>query len=82
MFDLWYALTQLGCDPGKIVEGWRVYMKEEGNSVSRREFEMNLDEKMESVQFTGDMSFLIRAGINYDISDAMVLVKEKIISLI
>jgi predicted nucleotidyltransferase component of viral defense system len=82
LFDLWYALTQLGCDPEKIVEGWRVYMKEEGNNVSRREFEMNLDEKMESVQFKGDMGFLIRAGIDYDITVAMALVKEKIIALI
>lgn len=82
LFDLWYALTQLNCDPAMIVESWRIYMKEEGNKVSQREFEMNLDEKMDSAQFTGDMGFLIRTGIEYDISEAMKLVKEKIISII
>ncbi|WP_257667216.1 nucleotidyl transferase AbiEii/AbiGii toxin family protein [Parapedobacter tibetensis] len=82
LFDLWYALTQLDCDPKKIVEGWRVYMKEEGNKISRREFEMNLDEKLQSPQFMGDMGFLIRSGIEYDIPNAAKLVKEKIITLI
>lgn len=82
LFDLWYALTQLDCDPARIVEGWHVYMRKEGNKVSRREFEINLDEKMQSVQFIGDMSFLIRAGINYQIHEAAKLVKEKIIALI
>lgn len=82
LFDLWYALTQVSCDPVKIVEGWRIYMSEEGNRVSRREFEMNLDEKMKSTQFTGDMSFLIKAGIEYDTTEAMALVKQKIVELI
>lgn len=82
LFDLWYALTQVNCDPMKIVESWHIYMKEEGNKVSRREFEMNLNEKMQSTQFTGDMGFLIRAGIKYDTVEAMELVTQKIISLI
>lgn len=81
LFDLWWALTELECNPEKIVEGWQVYMKEEGNKISRREFEMNLDEKMKSAQFMGDMGFLLRSGINYDADVAVKLVKEKIIEL-
>lgn len=64
LFDLWYALKQYSCNPEQIIEGWRIYMKEEGNSVSRREFEMNLDDKMGSAQFTGDMGFLLVFELN------------------
>ena len=82
LFDLWYALTQLNCNPEKIVQGWKKYMSEENNRVSRKEFELNLDAKMQSVQFTGDMDFLIREGIDYDVSAAMDIVREKVIELI
>ncbi len=82
LFDLWWSLTQMQSDPVKIVEGWKVYMKEEGNKISRREFEMNLDEKMKSPQFMGDMGFLLRSGIDYDANVAVALIKEKIIELI
>lgn len=82
LFDLWYAMTKLDCQPQKIVDGWKMYMKEENNSVSRREFELNLDAKMQSAQFTGDMDFLIRQGIDYNVPVAMEIVREKIIELI
>lgn len=82
LFDLWYALTQLDCDSEKIVQGWKKYMSEENNKVSRKEFELNLDAKMQSVQFTGDMDFLIREGIVYNVSVAMDVVRQKVIELI
>jgi len=82
LFDLWYAVTKLDCQPKKIVESWKKYMKEENHSVSRREFELNLDAKMQSAQFTGDMHFLIREGIDYTVPAAMELVRKEIIELI
>lgn len=82
LFDLWYAVTKLDCQPKKIVESWKKYMKEENHSVSRREFELNLDAKMQSTQFTADMHFLIREGIDYAVPVAMEIVRKKIIELI
>ena len=82
LFDLWYAITKLDCQPKKIIESWSKYMKEENHTVSRREFELNLDAKMQSAQFTGDMDFLIREGIEYDVPKAMEIVRKEIIELI
>jgi len=82
LFDLWYALTQLDCNPAKIVDTWKQYMEAEGNKVSRREFEMNLEEKKLSGQFHIDMDFLIRSDIKYHMPTAMDLVLNEIIGLI
>lgn len=82
LFDIWYALMQLDCNAKAIVEGWRNYMREDGNSVSRREFELNLIAKMQSPLFTDDMDMLIRSGIPYDVSKAMELVRKQVVELI
>jgi predicted nucleotidyltransferase component of viral defense system len=82
LFDLWYALTQLNCNAENIVQGWKRYMKEENNAVSRREFELNLNAKMQSALFTNDMEMLIQPGINYHVSAAMDVVRDRIIALI
>lgn len=82
LFDLWYALTQLQCNPEIIVEGWRKYMQEEGNTVTQKDFNANLEVKLQSDQFVNDMSFLIRSGINYHVPEAMEIVRNRIITLI
>ncbi|MCX6336121.1 MAG: nucleotidyl transferase AbiEii/AbiGii toxin family protein [Bacteroidetes bacterium] len=82
LFDLWYAITKLDCKPENIVESWGKYMKEENHSISRREFELNLEAKMESAQFIGDINMLIREGIGYNVPDAMEIVRRELIELI
>lgn len=57
-------------------------MQEEGNTVSRREFELNLEAKMQSSLFTNDMEMLIRSGIEYDAVIAMEVIKKQIVELI
>jgi len=57
-------------------------MKEENHSISRREFELNLEAKMESAQFIGDINMLIREGIGYNVLDAMEIVRRELIELI
>ena len=64
------------------MDTWKQYMEAEGNKVSRREFEMNLEEKKLSGQFHIDMDFLIRSDIKYHMPTAMDLVLNEIIGLI
>ncbi len=82
LFDFWFALTQHTCDTDRIVHSWKEYMQQENHSVSRKEFEMNLDAKMQSSQFLSDIDFLLRPGLNYNITDAIELVKKEIIEKI
>jgi len=82
LFDLRYAITKLECKTEKILESWEKYMKEENHTISRREFEISLEAKMESAQFICDMDVLIREGIGYDVPEAMEIARKKLIELI
>ncbi len=82
LFDLWYAITHLSCRPELILESWRRYLNEEKHSITKKEFESNLDAKMQSSQFTSDMNFLIRKGIDYNVSTAMDVVHKTLIKSI
>ncbi len=63
LFDLWYAITQTNANPGKIVEAWKHYMQEEGNSISQQVFMENLEKKVRDKDFIGDMQGLLRTGL-------------------
>jgi predicted nucleotidyltransferase component of viral defense system len=82
LFDLWTGLTKGDAEPGDIVECFRKYIKTQGVSVTRKNFEKNLAEKMKSSPFLSDMDVLLRPGVRYDAVEAYELVLEKLISLI
>lgn len=82
LFDLWYAITQTNADPIKIIEAWKYYMNEEGNTISQKEFLENLQKKITDKDFLGDMEGLLRPGLSYDIEKAYDLVKKKLIDKI
>ncbi|TVR14860.1 MAG: nucleotidyl transferase AbiEii/AbiGii toxin family protein [Balneolaceae bacterium] len=67
MFDLYYALQHLDLDIEKIVTCFYEYMEHEENKApTAREFELNLNEKVQDDEFTGDIMALLRPGIEYD----------------
>ena len=82
LFDLWYAVTQTNADANKIIEAWKFYMNEEGNTVSQKYFLENLQKKITDKDFLGDMEGLLRPGLSYDIEKAYDLVKKKLIDKI
>ena len=82
LFDLWYAVTQTNADANKIIEAWKFYMNEEGNTVSQKDFLENLQKKITDKDFLGDMEGLLRPGLSYDIEKAYDLVKKKLIDKI
>lgn len=82
LFDLWYALDKTNCSANLIVEVWTKYMAAEGNRISRKEFEMNLSEKMTTSLFLTDMKPLIKLGIDYDAIKAINFITECLVSRI
>lgn len=82
LFDLWYALEKTTCSPQIIVDTWRKYMEAEQHKISKKQFELNLSEKMASPIFLTDMKTLIKSEIDYDAKIALKLVLTKLVECI
>ncbi|MFH5884697.1 nucleotidyl transferase AbiEii/AbiGii toxin family protein [Halalkalibaculum sp. DA3122] len=80
LFDLHYALSHLEVDTDKIIDCFREYMKQNDiKPPTGREFELNMQEKMEDREFTGDIEALLRSGIEYDHHQAYDHIHKKLI---
>jgi len=82
LFDLWYALNNADVDIQKVIECFNHYIKEEGNTVTKKEFLQNMEKKIEDADFTGDMNGLLRSGITYDPMEAYSIVKNRVLEQI
>jgi len=81
LFDLYYALINLELDIDKIIECFHAYMEQENNKApTAREFELNMEEKMQDDEFTGEITALLRPEIEYDQDEAYERIMEDIIS--
>ena len=64
-----------------IIECFHSYMQEEENKApTAREFQLNLEEKMQDNEFTGDITALLRPEIEYDHKHAYKNILKTIIS--
>ncbi len=79
LFDLWLCIGQGKASPDKIVACFLEYMKHEGHSVSRAEFERNLHEKQSDPAFLNDITPLLGTSVQYNAVDAMELVRRTLI---
>ena len=80
LFDLHYAIENLDLDIDKLIECFHTYMEQEDNKApTAREFELNLEEKMQDNEFTGDIIALLRPEIEYDQDKAYEMIGAKII---
>jgi len=79
LFDLWLSMSQGMLDPERVLACFSEYMKRQGHSVSRAQFEQNLDDKESDPAFLGDIKPLIRADIDYNAATAMKQVREMLI---
>lgn len=80
LFDLHYAIENLDLDIDKIIECFYAYMEQEDNKApTAREFELNLEEKMQDDEFTGDITALLRPEIKYDQDEAYEMVMNEVI---
>ncbi len=81
LFDLYYALENLDVNLDKIIECFHAYMDQEENKTpTAREFELNLEEKMRDTEFVGDITALLRPGIEYDQDESYRKIMNIIIS--
>lgn len=80
LFDLWLGLSRGLLVPEQVVACFAEYMKHEGRTISRAEFERNLFEKASDPAFLGDISPLLSADVDYDAEKAMGLVREDLVS--
>jgi predicted nucleotidyltransferase component of viral defense system len=83
LFDLQHALENLALDREQVIECFHTYIDHEDiDPPSAREFELNLEEKMQDTDFTGDINALLRPEIEYDEKKAYQNVLNCIISKI
>jgi len=84
LFDLNYSRLNLELDFDKIITCFKEYITfATGNRPpSKKEFLLNIEEKENDVNFTGDMEALLRSGISYDQDDAFKWLKTELIERI
>lgn len=85
LFDLYYCLQAFPeMSKQRIVESFLYYLSKEGNTVSRAEFEANLDKKIADTLFVHDLAALLSPDTqnSYDALIARDTLQENILSLL
>ena len=80
LFDLYYANSKVDLDFEEMIYCFKEYMKSSGNKLpTKKQFLLNIEEKQNDPGFIGDINALLRQGIEYDIDEAFVWLKNVII---
>lgn len=82
LFDLDYALKHSDVDPEQIVAMFVRYVTASGLRISTSEFMSNLEQKRDDRQFCQDIVPLLRAGIDYDVDEAVARVSGELLARI
>ena len=83
LFDLFHALTNLDLDTSALIKCYKEYMAFSANRLpTKKQFLLNMEEKMQDPVFEGDMYSLLRPGIEYDQIKAYELIKTELIEKI
>lgn len=81
LFDLDYSRLNETINLDEVIESFNAYMKFSTEYVpTGREFELNILEKEQDPDFTGDMEALLRPGIHYDQEAAFEWIKNEVIT--
>lgn len=81
LFDLYKALTLANPDPHKIIACYQEYMNFVVEKIpTKKQFLLNLEEKMNDKTFINDTLYLLRPSEDYNPGYAYELVKEKILA--
>lgn len=80
LFDLSFALKQSRTDRDRILAAFSTYMKRSGSSVSRSEFESNLEAKLDDPAFAEDLAPLLAPNVDWNPKDAARLVQKTLLS--
>ena len=80
LFDLWYAFSEKNVHADKVIECFHYFMGQSDAAVSRREFEDNLEHKMQDKTFITDTRGLLPPDYPYDPWIAFKVVMNQLIS--
>jgi predicted nucleotidyltransferase component of viral defense system len=83
LFDLYHALTTLDLDTGILLKCYKEYMAfSVGKPPTRKQFLLNMEQKLEDPDFEGDIYAILRPGVEYDQAKAYKLIKTELINKI
>ena len=80
LFDLWLVLSKLSPDSAKVISSFERYINHQGLSISKAEFEQNLNAKLADELFIRDVAPIILKPEEYDPIKAGELVTMKLLS--
>lgn len=79
LFDLDYVLKQKDVDAESVMNCFRTYMANSGEiPPTRRQFVLNLEEKLKDKEFIQDTFALLKPGNTFDIDEAYINLKNQI----
>jgi predicted nucleotidyltransferase component of viral defense system len=80
LFDLYKAFTHSKVDISAIIKCYKRYMEfSVGQVPSKKEFLLNMEEKMKNENFIGDITALLRPEEKYDQTEAFELIKNELL---
>jgi len=83
LFDLYHALSNLELDTYSIMKCYKGYMAfSVENPPTKKQFLLNMEDKLKEPDFQGDIYGLLRPGVEYDQTKAYELVKKELIDKI
>lgn len=84
LFDLYYSHLNTRLDYKEIITCFKKYILEATNKKppTKKEFLLNIQQKENSPEFSGDMEALLRSDISYNEAEAFIWLKSELIELI
>ncbi|MBU8892592.1 MAG: nucleotidyl transferase AbiEii/AbiGii toxin family protein [Bacteroidales bacterium] len=80
LFDLYYAHQNAGLNYDEIIHCYNEYMNfVVEKSPTKKQFLLNLEEKQNDPDFSGDMEALIRLGLDYNQEEAFDWIKTELL---
>jgi predicted nucleotidyltransferase component of viral defense system len=82
LFDLWLGLTEGKAKSSTVIRIFGEYMKAQGLTVKREDYEKNLQEKIKHQGFASDLTPLLPTSVDYGIIEASELIRGELIAKI
>ena len=82
LFDIWVTLQHTDLNPDRVLNCFNRCMRENGHSVSRAQYEENLENKRTDPRFANDIVPLLSLGTEWDQNEAADAVIRDLVSRI
>lgn len=83
LFDLYHAITNLDLDTDILIKCYKKYIAFSVNKPpTKAQFLLNIEDKLQNPDFTGDIYALLRPGVEYDQNKAYEIIKTELIEKI